>query len=158
MEEKIKELCESIGACFGEYFEENAQHHIDNGEENMHYSSREELLTDWVDTLVEQHISCNGAEGANWEKEVVFIFENVIGKYPKSIYPIRGKKGTTYKAEVYVADGSAHGKMLHLGNFKSVIGAINAVWKHQGYETTCVHPSVAPKAAKPKKPKAVTIS
>lgn len=77
---ETKALCKEIGDCFGDYFEENNQFCIDNGEKVFRYDSEKELLTDWVDTLVSQHISCGGESGGNWSDEITFIYENVIGK------------------------------------------------------------------------------
>lgn len=87
-----RELCKEIGNCFGDYFEENNYLCINNGEENFRYKTEKELLADWVDTLVLQHHACNRESGGDWENEVRFIYEDVIGKYPKGVRVYRGKK------------------------------------------------------------------
>ena len=125
---KMKALCKEIGDCFGEFFEENNQLCIDNGETVFRYKTEKALLTDWVDTLVYQHRDCNGKAGGNWEEEVRFIYEKVLRRYPRCVRAYRGKTKTTYKAEVCVPDGTPHGKMLYLGGFTSMIDAICAVW------------------------------
>jgi hypothetical protein len=129
---KIKELSREIGNCFGQFFEENNQFCIDNGEEIFRCDTEKELLTDWVDTLIEQHIDNNGKDGANWDKEVEFIYENVIGAFPRGIRPYRGKTKTTWKAEVFINDGTRHGKMVYLGGFPSIIKAIHTLRTHRG--------------------------
>jgi hypothetical protein len=93
------------------------------------YKTPEELLADWVETLIHQHIASEGDAGANWEKEVKFIFECVLNKYPKGVRCYKGKTKTTYTAEAYVADGTLHGKMEYLGRYNNIIDAIEAVWK-----------------------------
>lgn len=128
----ITKMCMEIGNVFGEYFEENNQFCIDNGEQVFRYNTEKELLTDWVETLVLQHISCNGEEGGNWENEVKFIYENVIGKYPTGIRFYNGVRKKRYVVQGYVADGTLHGKMEYLGTFDSLIDAICVIWKHKG--------------------------
>lgn len=132
MNEKVKALCHEIGDIFGRYFEENGQVCIDNGEKVFRYNSEKDLLTDWVDTLVSQHLACNGESGGNWEDAVTFIYKDVIGKYPTGVRPYNGKKKVRYKAESYAPTGTPHGVMVYLGTFDSIIDAIGAVWKHKG--------------------------
>ena len=128
----IKGLAREIGNCFGEFFEENNKFCIDNGEEIFRYDTEKDLLADWVETLIEQHRDSNGEDGANWDEEVEFIYENVIGEYPKGVRPYRGKTKTTWKAEMYINNGTKHGKMAYLGGFKSIIDAICTVREHRG--------------------------
>ena len=122
-------LCKEIGQCFGEYWETDGKYFIDNGEEVFKYKTPELLLKDWVDTLILQHISSDGDAGANWEKEVKYIYEDVLNKYPVGVRPYKGKHCTKYKAEVYVSNGKPHGKMLYLGVYESIIDAIKVVWE-----------------------------
>lgn len=132
-----RELCKFIGNFYGEYFEENEQLCIDNGENIYRYNTEKELLKDWVDTLVCSHYyDCIAYSSPNdsWEKEIRFIYEDVIGKYPTGVRTNNGKKKKRYVAEGYVADGSLHGKMKYLGTFDSIADAICAVWKHKGYK------------------------
>ena len=127
-------LCKEIGNFFGDYFEENNQLCIDNGENIFRYNTEKELLADWADTLVCNHYDCkyNGNIADSWEKEVRYIYEDVLGKYPAGVKLYNGKKKKRYVAEGYVSDGSAHGKMEYLGTFDSIVDAICAVWKHKG--------------------------
>ncbi len=128
----IRELCKEVGNCFGEYFEEDNQLCIDNGVKIFRYNTEKELLGDWVETLISQHLSCNGQSGGNWEKEIAFIYESVLGKYPKGVRPCHGKKKTKYKAEAYVNDGTPHGAMRYLGVYDSIVDAVGAMWEHKG--------------------------
>ena len=127
-------LCKEIGNFFGEYFEENNQLCIDNYDKVFRYNTEKELLVDWVDTLICNHYDCkeNGNIADSWEKEVRYIYEDVLGKYPVGVRLYNGKKKKRYVAEGYVSDGSMHGKMKYLGTFDSIIDAICAVWKHKG--------------------------
>ena len=66
-------LCKTIGDFFGDYFEENNQFCIDNGEEVFRYNTRDELLKRWVDTLV-------------WHQHDTFGDTSEIGKKKLFIY------------------------------------------------------------------------
>ncbi len=123
------ELCKEIGQCFGKYWIEGERYYIDNGDDLFRYKNPEELLADWVETLIHQHIDSEGDAGANWEEEVRFIYEDVLKKYPKGVRCYKGKTKITYTAEVYVADGTPHGQMKYLGRYDRIIDAIEAVWK-----------------------------
>lgn len=123
------ELCKEIGQCFGTYWMEGELHCIDNGDEVFRYKTLEELLGDWVETLIHQHIASDGDGGANWEEEVKFIYEDVLKKYPKGIRCWKGKTKTRYKAEAYVNNGTPHGKMEYLGTYDCITDAIKAIWK-----------------------------
>jgi hypothetical protein len=123
------DLCKEIGQCFGDYWKEGERYCIDNGEETFRYKTPEALLSDWVETLIHQHIASEGDVGANWEEEVKFIYENVLEKYPVGVRPYKGKTKRKYKAEVYVSNGTPHGKMKYLGVYDYIIDAIEAVWK-----------------------------
>ena len=129
-----KELCIDIGNFFGDYFEESGKLCIDNYEQVFKYDTPAELLVDWVDTLVLNHMDCkeSGSIGDTWEKEVRFIFEEVLRKYPKGVRPYHGKSKTSYKAEVYKQDGTPHGSMVYLGTFDSLIEAMYSIMKHNG--------------------------
>lgn len=123
------ELCKEIGECFGDYYIEGERCCIDNGDEVFRYKTPKALLADWVDTLVHQHIASEGDVGANWEKEVKFIYENVLKKYPLGVRPYFGKAKTKYKAEVWIRGNNTRGKMLYLGVYDHIIDAIESVWK-----------------------------
>lgn len=122
-------LCKEIGESFGDYWKEGKIYCIDNGDEVFRYKTPESLLADWVETLILQHISAEGDVGVNWEDEVRFVYEEVLNKYPVGVRPYKGKKVTKYKAEVYVNNGTPHGKMLYLGVYDCIIDAIKVVWK-----------------------------
>ena len=129
-----KTLCKEIGNFFGEYFEENNQLCIDNYEKIFRYDTEKELLADWVNTLVCNHYDCktNGNIADSWEKEVRYIYEDVLGKYPTGVRAYHGKTKNNYIAEGYVSNGTSHGKMVYLGKFDSIVDAICAVWEHKG--------------------------
>lgn len=131
MVKDIRTLCKDIGDYFGDYFEEDNQLCIDNGEKIFRYNTEKELLLDWVDTIVSHHHSCGGKDGSNWDAEVAFIYENVIGKRPSGVRIYSGKKGIRYVAEGYVPDNTSHGRMIYLGTYDSIVHAICAVWKHK---------------------------
>ena len=122
-------LCKEIGQCFGDYWEQGGMYFIDNGDEVFKYKTPEALLRDWVETLILQHIASGGDVGANWESEVRFIYEDVLDTYPTGVRKYAGKKVSKYKAEVYVNNGTPHGKMLYLGVYESIIDAIAKVWE-----------------------------
>jgi hypothetical protein len=124
------ELCKEIGDYFGTYFEEGGLYCIDNYESVFRYDSTDKLLADWVDTLVENHHdTVDNNDGCNngWEKEIVFIYSEVIGKYPIGVRPYFGKKKTTYSAYIDIsADRHPHGRNIHLGTYNSIVDAIYA--------------------------------
>ena len=123
-------LCKEIGQCFGEYYEQYGKYYIDNGDEVFTYKTQEDLLADWVDTLIYQHIASEGAVGANWEKEVRFIYYEVLKKNPVNVRSY-GKKIVKYKAEVSARNTNTGGKMLYLGAYENIIDAIEQVWKYK---------------------------
>ena len=125
-------LCKEVGDYFGKYFEENEMLCIDNYENIFKYNTADELLTDWIDTLVENHhdafyINDKGQEYNSWEKEIQFIYEKIIGKYPTGIRAYNGKTKKMFQVEVYEPDGSKHGKMIYLGRYHSVVDAIFSI-------------------------------
>ncbi len=131
-----RELCKEIGNFFGDYFEENGQLCIDNFESIFRYDTEDALLTDWVDTLVESHRDTMGNPKSaireindGWEKEILFIYQEVIGKYPAGVRAVEGKEGTKWGCSVDVTvpgETSAHGKNLYLGTYGSIVDAIFA--------------------------------
>lgn len=128
------ELCKEIGNYFGTYFEEGGCYCIDNYEKVFRYDSADKLLADWVDTLVENHHdTMDNNDGCNnsWEKEIVFIYSEVIGKHPVGVRPYVGKSKTSWSAYIDVkADGNPHGKNIHLGTYDSIVDAIYARRKY----------------------------
>lgn len=85
-------VCKEIGNYFGDYFEENNQFCISNHDEVFRYNSPDELLKDWLDTILENHIDNfhidkYGQECDGWEEEVQFIFSKIEGEHKTGIYP-----------------------------------------------------------------------
>lgn len=130
-------LCKQIGQTFGDYFEEDGQLCIDNGENIFRYNNPDELLADWVDTLVQQQIAIDSAENDNgnqdfsryWENEVIYIYEQVIGKYPVGVKRLANTKlgnACRWKCYVDVGFGKYQSKTIHLGIYSSVVDAIAA--------------------------------
>lgn len=62
-------LCEEIGNYFGVFTENDGIYSIDNGEQLFVYSSCDELLEDWVDTLAEDYDN-------DWNKEIEFVLKH----------------------------------------------------------------------------------
>lgn len=123
-------LCKQIGDFFGTYFEENGQYCIDNGAKVFRYDTHDALLADWVDTLVENHHDTAGNSPSlyidindSWEKEIVFIYSEVIGKLPVGIR--KAAKGWQCSIDVQEY-GNPHGKNLYLGTYSSIVDAIFA--------------------------------
>ena len=129
--DKLK-LCKEIGTFFGNYFEENNQLCIDTGLQVFRYNTPDQLLTDWVDTLLcHQYDTDHKGNGQDtpsfyWEKEILFIYTSVIVKYPTGIRLIENKGERTWQSYVDINDGSRHGKNLHLGTYRSIVDAIFA--------------------------------
>ena len=133
---QMLKLCIEIGDMFGQYFEKDKKHYLNNGETIFEYQSKKELLTDWVDSLVEQQLAGYDPAAPNdtscyWESEILFIYQHVIGKYPKYIRRIDGKKGTTFSVQAYKNDGSRHGQNIYLGSYNSIVDAIKAVKEYE---------------------------
>lgn len=128
------ELAKDIGNFFGKYFEENNQYCIDNYAEIFRYDTLDELLTDWVDTLVCHQRNTESDSFGNWEKEIIFIYSEVIGKYPKGIRTMTNKK--TWEANGYIVSGTPHGKMVSLGTYYSIVDAIVAYDEFNAYKQT----------------------
>ena len=130
-----RELAQNIGNFFGGYFEENGQVCIDNGEKIFRYNTVAELLSDWVDTLVENHHdTCDNPHSElhttndSWEKEIVFIYEQVVGKLPEGIRKVEGRDGNVSwgcSVEVYNSNNGRE-KNLYLGTYDSIVDAIFA--------------------------------
>lgn len=128
------EVAEEIGNYFGDFFEENDQFCIDNGERIFRYDDVDSLLVDWLDTLIENHhdnyyIDKHGQELYGWDKEIEYIYSNVIGNYPSGVRPVPGKDSTNWACSVDVSIQnvtSPHGKNFHLGTYSSIVDAIYA--------------------------------
>ena len=120
------DLCKEIGGFFGDFFIDSEKLCIDNGEEVFRYDTPDDLLKDWIDTLIMHQHDTFGDPSGNWEKEIVFIYTDVLKKLPAGIRAVDNKYGRTWYSYVDVADGSRHGKNLHLGNYSSIVDAIYA--------------------------------
>lgn len=126
------ELARSIGDFFGSYYETNGKFCIDSGSDVFTYDSIDALLVDWVETLVESHhdahyIDEQGNEHNSWENEIVFIYSDVIGKFPTGVRPVDNKEGRTWKSSVDVykpGETPSHCKNFHLGTHTSIVDAI----------------------------------
>ena len=66
------EICVDIGTTYGMFFMEDGKYCIDNYDEIFKYNTCDELLFDWLDTLIED----DEATGENiWVNEIEFIKE-----------------------------------------------------------------------------------
>ena len=127
IEKEKRDLCQEIGNFFGHYFEENGQLCIDNGEKVFRYNTPDELLADWVDTLIENHLDNLDSPSDSWEKEILFIFNFCIGKRPTGLRKLEQKKGTVWSVSVDVPNPKfPHGKSIYIGTYSSVVEAIRA--------------------------------
>lgn len=118
-------LAQDIGQFFGCYFEEDGMVCIDNGDEVYEYETVDDLLADWVDTLVESQYD-GAPPSCCWEKEIVFIYEESVGKLPTGVRKVEGRDGgISWSCSVDVPDpDNKHGKNLHLGTYGSIVDAI----------------------------------
>lgn len=127
-------IAKDIGCFYGTYFEENNQFCIDNYEKVFRYDSVDALLKDWLDTIIishhdEHHFDEEGREWDSWEKEILFIYENVIGKYPEGICCIPESRGANWTSCMTVSvpvNGSERKMDLDLGSYLSIVDAIYA--------------------------------
>lgn len=69
------EVAEEIGSVFGVYRVSGGEHIIEYDGVTYRYPSSEELILDWENTIRAQHEDSNGADGANWAQELLFIEE-----------------------------------------------------------------------------------
>lgn len=138
LETAKRELCKEIGNHFGAYEEcENGEMTVDTGDSVLKYKNADEMLFDWVDTLVEAHKAGEG----NWEKEILFIFTGSSKGHPVGIRKINNKKGTVWQAAVDITNPAfPHGKNIYLGSYSSIIDAIcarrNFLAELKGVDTT----------------------
>lgn len=136
--EKLQ-MARKIGEYFGDYTEDNGKFSIDNGEKVFSYNTVEELLADWLDTVLANHhdayyIEENRLEGDSWEKEIVFIYTIVLQELPKGIKPSGVSSGdgfswTTYCDVSLTKDNrpegfKGHSKNLCTGTYSSLAEAI----------------------------------
>lgn len=71
------EVCEEIGCWFGEYFTEDIYLCIDTGTKVYKYSTADELLADWLDTLIEHD---RDLKKPFWSDVIEFIQTEILNK------------------------------------------------------------------------------
>ncbi len=124
-----KDVAMQIGNFFGSYYEKDNQYCIDNGDQVFRYDSPKELLIDWLDTLVSHQHATKGDLSANWEKEIIYIYESVLEEWPAGVQPYRGRTGTSWRSSMDVSvigEIDPHGKSLFLGTYPTIVDAITA--------------------------------
>ena len=87
-----------------------------------------------------ENTSCGPYGTDSWEKEILFIYEEVLKKYPTGVRPVRtGKGGTVWSAsmDICLPDAGAHGKNFHLGSWPTIVGAIHARWNFEQLVKSC---------------------
>lgn len=119
----MRELCKDIGQHYGEFFEENEQLCIDTGESVFRYDSEQELLLDWMDTLIEETV----ADGSDWSSEL----QEIAARCNKSIRGVRiyfGKKRNSYTATIDLPKNKGSKKTLQFscGTFNTLAEALKA--------------------------------
>ena len=70
---KKLDLCKEIGNEFGMFFVENGKYYIDNFDEVFKYNTCNELLFDWLDTLIES----DEATGTDTWKDAIEFIKNL---------------------------------------------------------------------------------
>lgn len=91
IEIKLK-YCQDIGEYYGEYEEKEGILNIDNGETVFSYSSPDELLTDWVETLIETEASLPKRERGYWREVIEYVYTTVLRRAPRNVYAQTGGK------------------------------------------------------------------
>ena len=71
------ELCKEIGNWFGEFFEADGKLCIDNQEGIFKYNNEDELLIDWLDTLIEAD---NETNENDFVDAIAFIQVQILNK------------------------------------------------------------------------------
>lgn len=133
LEKEKRKLCEEIGNFFGEFKESDGQLCIDNGEKVFRYNTPDELLIDWLDTLIENHHDMQGSgnPGDSWEKEILFIYKFSLGKHPVGLRKLDQKSGTVWQVSAYLPNPNfPHEKSVHLGVYNSIV---DAIWARKTY-------------------------
>ena len=116
-------LCREIGDFFGAYAEQGDTITVDTGEAIYSYSNHTEMLTDWIDTLIESQLS----GGGTWEDEIIFIYSCLPTKHPIGIRCRNNKSGAVWKVSVDICSSQyPHGKSVYLGAYRSIVDAICA--------------------------------
>ena len=119
----LSELCKEIGDFFGMFYTEREMIYIDAGDKVYQYDKYEDMLLDWVDTLVESQES----GGGNWEKEIEFIYSLSPKKHPVGVRGVEGQRETVWQSSIDITNPQhPHGKNLCLGTYHSIVDAICA--------------------------------
>lgn len=71
------EVCEEIGNWYGRYFTEDIYLCIDNGDKVFKYATADELLIDWLDTLIEES---KADKKIIWDDVIEFINKEILQK------------------------------------------------------------------------------
>lgn len=130
-----KEMAIKIGNYFGDFSESADKYSIDNGEREFAYKTVDELLADWLDTVIENHHDAyytadadKRNEADSWEKEIVFIYTMVLQELPKGIKASVSSDGFKWLATCDVTVdkkvGCGHSKTLCAGTYSSLAEAI----------------------------------
>lgn len=132
-------MAKKIGEYFGDYVESDGKFSIDNGEREFVYDTVDELLADWLETVLANHhdayyIEKNRLESDSWEKEIVFIYSMVLQELPKGVKPSGSSSGDGFSWIAYCDvsltkdnrpnDMKGHSKTLCAGTFNSLAEAI----------------------------------
>lgn len=128
-------LAKEIGNFFGTYFEENGQFCIDNYDSVFRYDTVDALLIDWVNSLIENQYDNEDLAGY-WDKEVEFIYTQVIGKLPDGIQALSNQgsghswdvsRDVSWDVSFDLKEPMAlSARNLHLGVYASLVDALVA--------------------------------
>ena len=115
-----EELAKTIGGFYAAYL---GPYQIEGHDGRLYqYGTADELLADWLDTLVEDTLS----GGSNWEEEIKFIVLNTPARI-KNIFPHPQKDGSyTFMAAVNANDPEKPGqtRQFSCGSYASILKAI----------------------------------
>lgn len=130
------QMARDIGEYFGDYVKSDGKFSIDNGEREFVYDNVDELLADWLETVILNHqdayyVDENGKEWNSWEKEALYIITMVIKELPKGVLPAIKQNSDGWKWFVYDEVGEyipnrKHPTLLNAGTYDSIIDAIFA--------------------------------
>lgn len=118
-------LCKEIAEYYGEFDTDGSKLYV-IVDCVYEYNSPEDLLIDWLDTLIESSLA---GDGGIWDDEIEYIYTAILKKHPTNIVPHPGKKkGTRWMATYNMPkiDGSGKTYQIVLGSFSSVTDAISA--------------------------------
>lgn len=129
IQRRKEELAKEIGDFYATYL---GPYQIEGHDGKLYrYETVDELLKDWLNTLVEDSVS----GGANWEKEICFIVLHISIRI-KNISPYRRKNGRyVFMAAIDARNpkNPRQTKQLSCGNYSSIINAIRSRDIARGY-------------------------